>query len=438
MEKKTMGTLLAALRRAQGLTQQEIADRLSVSNRAVSRWERDEAAPDISLLPAIADLYGITVDELLRGERRRTPDETTPAHPEAAPASDAPPHAPPPDPRALRGMRALCRRARSRFGTLLLISVALVAAGYVAMLGIVYGLERVYIGFAVFCLSCVGSAVLSVLAITLLRDVLGEQAPDTADCRLPDADLAELVRIYGRGCFAGIASPAVGMILSLPLVLYKKGTYFGQAFMMDFKDYLLVALLLAGASAFAGWLSYRPFQATVQGKWAAVLEIPAPTGYAPARKTVLRRLNLCQGISAVAGLCGGLLLDMLIMSVTTPANDKGWPFIIARTGVVGILLPAGVLLPVVFLIRAYRRLAKDDRAARRHVLLTGARNVLAALVANVFWGTGITYISSGEGDTFSPTCNWTPQFIAVWACVTLSLFAITELLRRRIDRFDRT
>ncbi len=41
MEKKTMGTFLAALRRAKGLTQQEVADRLLVSNRAVSRWERE-------------------------------------------------------------------------------------------------------------------------------------------------------------------------------------------------------------------------------------------------------------------------------------------------------------------------------------------------------------------------------------------------------------
>ena len=57
MEKKTLGSFLSALRRAQGLTQQEVADRLAVSNKAVSRWERDEAMPDILLLPAIADLF---------------------------------------------------------------------------------------------------------------------------------------------------------------------------------------------------------------------------------------------------------------------------------------------------------------------------------------------------------------------------------------------
>ena len=46
----------AALRKANGLTQQDVADRLNVSNKAVSRWERDECAPDISLIPAIAEM----------------------------------------------------------------------------------------------------------------------------------------------------------------------------------------------------------------------------------------------------------------------------------------------------------------------------------------------------------------------------------------------
>ena len=69
MEKKTMGAFLAALRKANGYTQQEVADRLSVSNKTVSKWERDEGCPEIMILPAIAELYGVSVDEILRGER---------------------------------------------------------------------------------------------------------------------------------------------------------------------------------------------------------------------------------------------------------------------------------------------------------------------------------------------------------------------------------
>ena len=52
MNKKSMGEFIAALRKSKGYTQQDVADRLDVSNKAVSRWERDECAPDTSVIPA--------------------------------------------------------------------------------------------------------------------------------------------------------------------------------------------------------------------------------------------------------------------------------------------------------------------------------------------------------------------------------------------------
>ncbi len=69
MEKKTIGKFISVLRRANGMTQQELADKLLVSDKTVSKWECGERMPDISLLPAIAEVFGITTDELLRGER---------------------------------------------------------------------------------------------------------------------------------------------------------------------------------------------------------------------------------------------------------------------------------------------------------------------------------------------------------------------------------
>ena len=64
-----MGSFLAALRKAKGMTQQEVADRLNVSNKTISKWERDEGCPEIMMLPLIAELYSVTIDEILRGER---------------------------------------------------------------------------------------------------------------------------------------------------------------------------------------------------------------------------------------------------------------------------------------------------------------------------------------------------------------------------------
>ena len=70
MARLSMGEFLASLRKQKGYTQQEVADILDVSNRTVSAWEKDKAMPDILLLPAIAELYEVTTDELLSGTRK--------------------------------------------------------------------------------------------------------------------------------------------------------------------------------------------------------------------------------------------------------------------------------------------------------------------------------------------------------------------------------
>lgn len=69
MEKKTIGKFIAALRKANGMTQKELGEKLFVSDKTVSRWECDECTPELSLIPSIAEIFGITTDELLRGER---------------------------------------------------------------------------------------------------------------------------------------------------------------------------------------------------------------------------------------------------------------------------------------------------------------------------------------------------------------------------------
>lgn len=68
----TLGTMIAAYRKTLGLTQEGLAQRLDVTNQAVSKWESDQCCPDISLLPKIADLFGITLDQLFG----RTPPVT--------------------------------------------------------------------------------------------------------------------------------------------------------------------------------------------------------------------------------------------------------------------------------------------------------------------------------------------------------------------------
>ena len=62
----TFGSYIRSLRTQNGMTQAQLADRLCVTDKAVSKWERDLSYPDITLFPRLADLLGVTVDDLLR------------------------------------------------------------------------------------------------------------------------------------------------------------------------------------------------------------------------------------------------------------------------------------------------------------------------------------------------------------------------------------
>lgn len=66
MEKQTLGAKIAALRKECGMTQLELADKMGVTDKAVSKWERDLSCPDVNTIPKLAELFGVSVDELMQ------------------------------------------------------------------------------------------------------------------------------------------------------------------------------------------------------------------------------------------------------------------------------------------------------------------------------------------------------------------------------------
>ena len=159
MEKKTIGRFIAALRKANGLTQRELAERLCVSDKAVSRWERDETAPDLTLIPVIAEIFGVTSDELLRGER--------------APAA----------PTAAEEERAAMKTEKQRDNMLRTRTVAFrvqsVAAGGVALAGLLaallcnFAFYRAHLGFFLACLFYLAAGIVEVVALMLTFSSVG-------------------------------------------------------------------------------------------------------------------------------------------------------------------------------------------------------------------------------------------------------------------------
>ncbi|MBQ8611808.1 MAG: helix-turn-helix transcriptional regulator [Oscillospiraceae bacterium] len=200
MEQKTIGKFITALRRANGLTQKELAEKLNVSDKTVSRWERDEGAPDLSLIPVIAEIFGVTCDELLRGERCRSvrsdQEEREPA-----------------DPKSEKQRRRLLRLTLSRFRSQTVIAVGISVLGLIAALVCNLAFLRAVIGFLLGAAFFVAALVCQF--VFLNRAFLGVE-----DAGLEERELSgfkrEVIRLSQIS--AGVTAALTGFTFPLVLV----------------------------------------------------------------------------------------------------------------------------------------------------------------------------------------------------------------------------
>ena len=65
MKKQTFGTMIATMRKERGMTQLELAEKMGVTDKAVSKWERDLSFPDVNSIPRLAEIFNVTVDEIM-------------------------------------------------------------------------------------------------------------------------------------------------------------------------------------------------------------------------------------------------------------------------------------------------------------------------------------------------------------------------------------
>ena len=70
MDQKKIGSFLKELRKEKNITQEQLTENIRVSGRTVSRWETGSNMPDISLLADLADFYGVSIPEIIDGERK--------------------------------------------------------------------------------------------------------------------------------------------------------------------------------------------------------------------------------------------------------------------------------------------------------------------------------------------------------------------------------
>lgn len=76
MNREKMANYLIELRKGKDLSQASLAELMGVTFQAVSKWERSEAIPDITILEQLSKFYGVTIDEIINGEPRKTVVDT--------------------------------------------------------------------------------------------------------------------------------------------------------------------------------------------------------------------------------------------------------------------------------------------------------------------------------------------------------------------------
>ncbi len=198
MEKKTIGSFLSALRKSNGLTQQEVANKLNVSNKTVSKWERDESCPDIALIPVIAELFGTTCDEILLGERITK--------------SEMPPNK---ANKSEKQLKWIVSSIKTKSENAFYISLLITIIGIILLYSISYAFNSPIIGFGLNMIAITVSIIISVIQLNKSNLMLNSEDFTEEDSNFFKVQMASIFKLL----FITLSINTASLMLSLPLIL---------------------------------------------------------------------------------------------------------------------------------------------------------------------------------------------------------------------------
>ena len=427
MTRKSMGQFMAALRKANGMTQREVADRLNVSDKAVSRWERDECAPDLSLIPAIAELYGVTCDELLKGERIIKEPKTEDMEGNTEKKIEK---------KVDRQLKALVNRSLSSFKTLIWISLALSLVGLICMFGVSYGFYRPTIGFAVMLLFEVVAFVMAAIAVNKLK----EKKTDNELFEYADDELIQKFNgTLGNYSFAAFFTIIAVIVISLPLIctnttniLYAVPTISYFLCCSIFTVCTLILLFLKGREPYIMWITGQKLE-TGAFITKDLLGENVPLGANELdldEKKILRRMNVLQW--SVVILASVLFVISPWFEDANPYATSYMPIWINIAGLV--LLAFDILLFVFFMLKG--------RNIWRHLVLSGIRNVLligSALLCSMWHHVGWSSFTAVGGEIVQAERydTWMNEYFYMalgLAFLLFLVFAVLDIARKKYSK----
>jgi len=171
MEKKTIGKFISALRRANGMTQKELGEKLFVSDKTVSRWECDECTPELSLIPSIAEIFGITTDELLRGERNNHDREAATLE-DVASKQKA---------KSDKQFKLMLHNRKKKFTNLSFVSIGLIIVGLIVAMICNLGFSKGLLGFCLASVFFVAATICQICFTVSFRLLIDEEETEHAE-----------------------------------------------------------------------------------------------------------------------------------------------------------------------------------------------------------------------------------------------------------------
>ena len=241
MEKKTIGKFISALRKVNGMTQRELGEKLFVSDKTVSRWECDECTPELSLIPSIAEIFGITTDELLRGERNN-PDRES-ASEDAANKQKA---------KSDKQFKLMLHSRKKKFTNLSLISIGLIIVGLITAMICNLGFSKGLLGFCLACVFFVAATICQICFTVSFRLLIEEE----------ESEHAEEIKKANTDMVFSSAKIFFGILLTfafcLPIAVLTL-SYFNSHYGLVIDSWILFGTLFASVAFLLAFCVYKIF-----------------------------------------------------------------------------------------------------------------------------------------------------------------------------------
>lgn len=241
MEKKTIGKFISALRKANGMTQKELGEKLFVSDKTVSRWECDECTPELSLIPSIAEIFGITTDELLRGERNN-PDREA-ASEDATTKQKA---------KSDKQFKLMLHSRKKKFTNLSFISIGLIIVGLIAAMICNLGFSKGLLGFCLASVFFVAATICQICFTVSFRLLIDEE----------EAEHAEEIKKANTDMVFSSVKIFFGILLTfafcLPIAVLTL-SYFNNHYGLVIDSWILFGTLFAAVAFLLAFCVYKIF-----------------------------------------------------------------------------------------------------------------------------------------------------------------------------------